>query len=183
MSFAKIHSPAIYSGFIVSAHCAMEHGQLLSSALTCLPSRNAYHPASQIETPIHTCHNNLSVHLAMNVWHSRRITDGMQSVWTTLWDSVLSSPTPAHTHSWNLPTTEWVQLNHLHTGISCFCSCLNKWGMAPFITWVWQRRTNPWPCHPLMSNPLTTPWTMAWLFWMRQLNGYSTSAPRSTAAK
>ena len=49
--------------------------------------------APQIDTPICTCHNNSSVHLTTTskLWGFRRITDGMQSGWKTLQDSILSS--------------------------------------------------------------------------------------------
>ena len=53
------------------------------------------------------------------------------------------------------------------------------------VLWVWHRRTNRRPSRPPMSNLSTSPTDCtAWRFWtMRQPNGCSTPAPKSSAAK
>jgi len=79
------------------ARRAMEPAHLLHSALTCPPSGNARNLKSR--HPFVSAANKSSVHLptTTEVRRTGRITNGRRSGWTTLRDSVLSSPTPAPT--------------------------------------------------------------------------------------
>ena len=83
------------------ARRALELGHLLHSALTWPLSGNARRHKSRHPFVPAVGYNNSSVHLTTTteVRRSGRITDGIRSSWTTLPDSVLSSPTPART--WN----------------------------------------------------------------------------------
>ena len=141
--------------------------------------------ASQIKTPICTCRT--TAHLkTTEVRRSGRITDGLRSSWTTLRDSVLSSPISAPTLlEWPcLPRTAWVRLNRFLNDVGRFRSFLHKWGMVPSgHTSVAQNR----PSIMLSSNVQSIDLPMdctAWRFrMMGQSNGCSTPAPRSNTAK
>jgi len=56
-----------------------------------------------------------------------------------------------------MPSTARFWLNRLRTSVERFCSCLDKWGMAPSVECVWHRRTDCRPCCPPMSCPLPFP--------------------------
>ena len=79
------------------ARRAMKPGNLLHSALTCLPI--GMNGVSNRDPHLCPPHNSSSIHLTTTskVRPSWGMTDGMRSGWTTLRDSVLSFPTPAST--------------------------------------------------------------------------------------
>ena len=63
------------------------------------------HDISNRDTHLYPPHKNSSVHLMTTTTEMRQITDGKRSGWTTLRDSVLSSPTPAP-NPWEWPSQE-----------------------------------------------------------------------------
>jgi len=127
------------------------------------------------DTHLYLPHNKLSLHLttATEVQRSGRIAVGMWSGWTTLQDSVLSSPTPAPTLL-ELPFRE-------QRGFGLTASATISDGSAP------DYKNRSWPLLQLVSvaqknRPLTMLYftvqsidlpmdCMAWRFWMtRQSN-------------
>jgi len=91
--------------------------------------------------------------------------------------------TGIHPHGMTLPRRALIRLNRLRTGVGRFRSCLYKWDMASSVS-VAQKNI---PSTMLSSNvqSIDLPMDcMAWRFWtMKQLNGCSTPAPRSSAAE
>jgi len=148
------------------------------------------HGVSSRDTHLCPPHNNSSVHLTTTyVWRTGRITSVNRSGWTTLRDSVvklLSSPTPAPT----LP--EWPSQEEPASGLTASApvseasapACTN--GVWPSLPPVSVSQTNK-PSTMFSSSVQSIDLRMdctAWRFWtMRQSNGCSTSAPRSSAAK
>jgi len=148
------------------------------------------HGVSNRDTHLHPPCNNSLVHLTTAAYVRRsdpsRITNGRRSGWTTLRDSVLLSPTPAPTLlEW--PTQE-------QPGSRLTASGPVSDNSAPACTnGVWL------PLRPVSVAQKNKPSTMlssnvqsiylpmdctAWQFWtMRQSNGCSTPAPRSSVAK
>ena len=115
--------------------------------------------ASQIEAPIRTRHT---------------IRTTYQFVSQQMWGALVASPIECevvgehhetlyfhpdistHSPGMALPTTVWVQLNHLCTGVGRFCFCLHK-GQGPFCGLrVWCRGADHQPCCPLVANPSTS---------------------------
>ena len=99
-------------------------------------------------------------------------------------DSAFASPTPT-TNPLQLQRKASVRLNRLRAGVGRLRSGLHKWGV-----------TSSAACELAQKNKLSTMSSFnvkyidfpmdctAWRFWtMRQPNGCSTSAPRSSAAK
>jgi len=84
-----------------------------------------------------------------------------------------------------IPRRAWVRLNRLRTGVGRFRSYLYKWCVASCA--VCECGAEEQPSTMLSSNVQSIDFPMdwtAWRFWtMRQLNGYSTPAPRSGAVK
>ena len=86
-----------------------------------------------------------------------------------------------------LPRRAWVWFNRLCSDVGRFCSCLYKWNMASSAACECGTEEQTvdhvlfcpihWPPHRLHSLTVLDDWTM------RQLNGCSTSVPRSSAAK
>ena len=167
------------------ARSAMEPGHLLHSALTrplsanarCLKSRHPFVPP----------HNISSVHLATTTYvrRSGQITNGMRSVDNPTRLRIFILDTGTHPPEWpsqeepgsDLPASTPV------TDVSA-PACRNGVWPPPQPVTVAQKNK---PSTMLSSNvqSIDLPMDcMAWRFWMmRQLNGYSTPAPRSSAAK
>jgi len=145
------------------------------------------HSASNRDTHLYSPHNNSSVYLTTTyVRRSERIFNGMRSGRTTPQDSAFSFQTPVPTF------LEWPSQEEPGSGLSASAPVLDV--SAPACT------NGVWP--PLRSvsvaqiNKLSTMLSSnvqsidlpmdctAWRFWtMRQPNGCSTPAPRSSAAK
>jgi len=120
------------------------------------------------------------------VRHSRRITNGMWSWRTIPYASAFSSPTLA-------PPPDWPSKEEPGSGLTASAPVLDV--SAPVCTnGVWPHL---WPVSVAQKNKPSTMLSynvyysidfpmdcMAWRFWMmRQPNGCSTPAPRSSAAK
>jgi len=84
-----------------------------------------------------------------------------------------------------LPRTKWVRLNCLRAGIGRFRFCLHKWGMAPSAACecgAEEQTVDHVILHRLIHRIYPMRDCMACRFWtMRQSNGCSTPAPRSSA--
>jgi len=94
----------------------------------------------------------------------------------TTFESVLHTFNPnTHLPGMTLPRTTSVRLNHLCTSVGRFCSCLHKWDMAPSAACEYGTEKQT------VDLPMISTARRFWL--MRQLNGCSTPAPRSSAAK
>ena len=110
---------------------------------------------------IHLCprHNRSSVHLitTSEVRRSGRITNGMRSGWTTLRDSVISSPTPTPTlQEWPCREKRGFGLT-ASAPVSDVSAHASQMGHGPFCgLWEWRWRTNRRPCIPPVSNPSTS---------------------------
>jgi len=83
-----------------------------------------------------------------------------------------------------LPRTPWVPLNPLRTGVGRFRSCLHKWCVASSAALSMAYKNKPSTILSSNIQPIDLPMDcMAWRFWtMRQSNGCSTPAPRSSTA-
>jgi len=127
-----------------------------------LVHRVQMHGASNRDSHLYQPHNNVSVYLTTTTYVRRtgRITTGRRSGWTTLLDSVLSSPTSAHT-PWNDPPKNSVSPAqpppHLCRTLLLLLAQMG-YGLLCGLK-VCRRRTNRRPCCPPMSNPSTCPWT------------------------
>ena len=83
-----------------------------------------------------------------------------------------------------LPRRTWIRLNRLHNDVGRFRFCLYKWVWPPLqpVSVAQNKYLAILPSN-VQSIDLSMD-SMAWRFWtMRQSNGYSTPAPRSSAAK
>ena len=148
------------------------------------------HGVSNRDTHLYPSHNNSSVYLTATTYvrRSGQITNARRCGWTTLWDSALSTPTPA------LTLLEWLFREQPGSGSTAFVPVSDL--SAPACT----NRVWPWlPLQPVNVAQKNKPSTMsssnvqsidlpmdctAWRFWMmRQPNGCSTPVPRSSAAK
>ena len=168
------------------AHRAMEPGHLLHSALTRPPSTNARHLKSR--HPFVPAAQHLII-LSDN--NNIRATEWADYQWNAEWtDSprrlhIFIPNIGIHPLGMTLPRRAWVWLNHLRINVGCFCSCLYKWGTASFA--ACECGAEEQMSTMLSSNvqSIDLPMDcMAWWCWtMRQLNGCSTPAPRSSVAK
>ena len=136
----------------------MEPGHLLHSVLTCPPSGKARHlkskypfvPTTQQLTS--SPNNRNGALLADHRWNA----DWLQNT-TRL--HTFSPDIGTHPPEMALPRIALVRLNHLRTGIECFCSWLHN-GAWPFCgLWVWRGEIARWPCCLPVSNtqPSTSP--------------------------
>ena len=164
------------------------HGAWTSAPLCAHLSIENKCTAPQIKTPLlYPPHNNSSVYLTTTayVWRSGQINNRMQHWWTTLQDSTFSSPTLAPI------ALEWSSQEQPGCGLTASAlvsdisipACTN--GVRPPLWPVSVAQKNK-PSTTLSSNVqcINLMDCMAWWFWtMRQSNGCSTSAPRSSAAK
>ena len=182
----KLGASACHWSHIVSCTQCHGLGHLLHSALTsppranarCLESRQSFVPAEQ--------QSSVRLMTTTEVRRSGRITDRMRSFWTTLRDSVLSPPTLAPTLlEWLCQGQRGSGFNHLRTGVGHFRSCLHKW-VRPLLKFVSVAQKNKLSTM-LSSNVQSIDFPVdctTWRFWMTiQSNGFSTPAPRSSAAK
>ena len=102
---------------------------------------------------------------------------------TRLFTDIFIPDTGIHTPRTTLLRTAWVWLKHLRTSVGRFRFCLYKWSMTSFAACVAQKSTSTMLSSNVQSNDLLMDCT-GWQFWtMRQSNGCSTLAPRSSAAK
>ena len=136
------------------------HENLLHSALTCPPSASARrlklrHPLVLTAYATH-----------QNIWQQKCVAlggtlmEGRLHGWTTLRDSVLSSPTPTP------KLREWTSQEQRGSDLTASApvsdvSALLTQMRYCFLCdlWVWRRRTNRRRYCPPMSNPLTSSWT------------------------
>jgi len=99
--------------------------------------------------------------------------------------SAFNPDTGTHPPGTTLLRTACVPFNRLRTGVGHFRSCLNKRVWSPLQPGSVAQKNKP--LAKLPSNVQSINLLMdstAWRFWtMRQLNGCSTLAPRSSAAK
>ena len=109
----------------------------------------------------------------------------MQSGRPTLQDSAFLFQTPVpFLPAMALPRRARVRLNRLRTGVVRFSSSLYNWVWLPL--WPVSVSQKNKPLTMLSSNVQSTDLLMdcmAWRFWMRQPNGCSTPAPKSSAVK
>jgi len=111
--------------------CATESGYLLHSALTRpssadaqrLKSWHAFVPAAYHLIRFSDKNNIHAAQWAYKQWNVEWA-DNPTRLRTFITDTS-NRPT-----GMTLPRKAWVRLNHLHTGVGRFCSCLYKWGMA-----------------------------------------------------
>ena len=138
------------------------------------------------ETPI--CAHCTTAHLitTSDVRHSGRINDGMQSGWTTLWDSALSIPTSASILlEWPFQKQRWFNLiaSILVLHVSTLACTNGVWPHLRPVSAVQKNKPSTLLYSNVQSIDLLTDCTAWWFWMMRQLNGCSTPAPRSSAAK
>jgi len=111
-------------------------------------SRVQMHGVSNRDTHLYLPHSYSSVHLATEVWHSGRITNGMRSEY---YETPCFHPWCWHPHSKNGPP-----LNSMGPALTAstpvFLLARMGYGLLCSL-WVWCRRTNSWPCWLHMSNP------------------------------
>ena len=162
---------------------AMERGHLLHSVLTCPSSGVARrlksrHPFAPVTQQLISFSDN---HIRAAQWADHQ--------WNAEWADdptrlrILIPDTGTHTRGMTLPRWAWVRLNHLRTSVRQFRSCLCKWGMASSAPCECDAEEQPASSSNVQSIDLPTDWTV-WRFWtMRQPNGFSTPAPKSSAAK
>jgi len=163
----------------------MEPGHPLHSALTRpssansrrLKSRHPFVPAAQQLICLSDNNNIRAAQWADHQWNAEWA-DNPTRLRTLIPD------TGTHTPAMTLPRRAWVRLNHLCTGVGRFHSCLYKWGMASCAALsVAQNKPSTMSSSNVQSIDLSMDCT-AWRFWtMRQLNGCSTPASKSSAAK
>jgi len=160
------------------------HGAWTPDPLSTHLSTECECTASQIETPICT-HRTTTPHFLWQQWHTCGALGwspmGTGSVWTTLQDSALSSPTPTPTLlDWHFQEQRGSGLTASAPVSRRFRSWLHKrvWPALRPVSVAQKNRTSA-----ILSSsvqPIDVPMDFtAWRFWkMRQLNCCSTPAPR-----
>ena len=147
---AELH----HKGVTLSLAChPMEPGHLLHSVLTCPQSANVWHlksrhPFVRAAQQLISLSNNIlcAAHWAHRQW--------MWSGWTTLQDSVLSSPAPTLSEC---PFQEWRGFGlTASTLVSDISTPLQMGYGLLWSLWVLYRKTNCWQYGILMSNPSTS---------------------------
>jgi len=131
----------------------MEPGHLLHSVLTCPPSGNARHlksrhafvPAAQQLTSSPDNNNRSGALLGGSPMECRVAGEHYETPYFQ----------PRHRHppsgmAMPMPRAVWIRLNHLRTGIRCFCSWLHN-GAWPLLRFVSVARRNS-PLIMLSSN-------------------------------
>ena len=109
---------------------AMESGHQIHSALIHpsgaaaqrLKSRHPFEPAAQ-QLITFSDNNICAAQWADHQWNAEWADDPTRL-------RLLIPDTGTHTSRMTLPRKAWVRLNHLRTGVACFCSCLYKCGVA-----------------------------------------------------
>jgi len=161
------------------------HGAWTPAPLSAHPSIKYKHMAPQTQTPICTRRTTSQqlIRQQQHVWRSGRITYGMRSGQTISQASTFSFPTLVPT------PPEWPSQEEPGSGSTTFApvltisapACINGlWLPLQPVIMVQKNKLSTM----LSSNVQSISLPMDWRFWMmRQPNGCSTTAPRSSVAK
>ena len=186
-TFLSSQASNLLNFIAMAPRCSPESGHLLHSALTCpssadpwrLKSRHPFVPAAQ--QLISSSDNN--IHTAQWADHQWNVEWLDNTTWIRIFipDTDTGTLPPGMT----FPRRAWCRLNRLRTGVGFSAPACTNGVWSPLRPVSVAQKNKPSTMLSSYVQSINLPMDcMAWQFWtMRQPNGCSTPAPRSSAAK